>query len=176
MKRLSDPDVIVLATAPRPRRGVPLGDLAELPIWLGWRSEDGTKIPHFAAGGSRGASTAPETWRTRAECERWAEKQRNYGKVAGVGVVLGVEIPDDMLLIGMDLDGSQAPDGLISDWAAEIIARCGSYAETSPSGTGVKVFARWPRGDLPLLQATLGGSGRKWAWQTGLPHPPAIEI
>jgi hypothetical protein len=53
----------------RQRAGITLDDLADLPIWLGWRSEDGTKIPYCVDGGM-GDATTPETWRVRAECER----------------------------------------------------------------------------------------------------------
>src|SRR5262249_52810503 len=42
---------------------------------------------------------------------------------------------------GVDLDGCRDPDtGELADWAKRVLAELSSYAEVSPSGTGVKVF------------------------------------
>lgn len=45
--------------------------------------------------------------------------------------------------IGIDLDGCRNPEtSEIADWAKKVIVGVGSYAEVSPSGRGVKIFAK----------------------------------
>jgi primase-polymerase (primpol)-like protein len=62
----------------------------------------------------------------------------------GIGFMFHPEDP----FAGVDLDYCLCPDtGKLESWAAAIVAKLGSYAEVSPSGTGVKVFMR---GKLPL--------------------------
>jgi hypothetical protein len=88
----------------------------------------------------KASTTDPATWAT------WADALEAYsllvdvpdparGPVVGVGVVLtpatGITCVDlDRVLAGDQLDPR----------AARIVARCGSWAERSPSGTGVHVF------------------------------------
>jgi putative DNA primase/helicase len=44
---------------------------------------------------------------------------------------------------GIDLDGCRDPrTGVLAPWAQSIVAAFGSYAEVSPSGTGVKIIVR----------------------------------
>jgi replicative DNA helicase len=44
---------------------------------------------------------------------------------------------------GIDLDGCRDPkSGKFADWARKVIAEACSYAEVSPSGTGVKIWVR----------------------------------
>jgi len=60
------------------------------------------------------------------------------GSVDGVGYVLGDGVA------GVDLDDCRDPEtGTIEPWAAQIITDINSYTEVSPSGTGVKIFARF---------------------------------
>lgn len=47
----------------------------------------------------------------------------------------------DPLIGGIDLDGCRNPGtGKVDEWAVEIVKRFNSYAEVSPSGTGIKIF------------------------------------
>jgi hypothetical protein len=51
-----------------------------------------------------------------------------------------------------------------------------TYAEVSPSQTGVKLLFTYAATDLPKLQAAMGTLwGRNWTRGTGL-HPPGIEL
>jgi len=65
-------------------------------------------------------------------------------------------------------------------WAQEIALRLLSYIETSPSGTGAKVFFRYCVADLPALQKSLGVAadkyGRKFSESGKGKHPPGVEI
>lgn len=107
-----------------------------------WNAEvrDGkpTKVPYAATTPTRRASvTDPTTWASFADALEAVED----GKADGVGVVLGDG------LAGVDLDGCRDPEtGRITDNALAIVQVIDSYTEVSPSGTGLKVFAR---GTLP---------------------------
>jgi hypothetical protein len=62
----------------------------------------------------------------------------------GVGFILAAERDEAAGLppiVGVDLDGCRSPEkGELDPWAREIIREFGTYAEISPSGTGVKLF------------------------------------
>src|SRR5215204_5125587 len=111
--------------------------------WLCWRTEERggkpTKVPYSPLTGEKASSTNPETWTDYSEAVK-ACKERGYG---GIGFVFTAK--DD--LCGIDLDGCLDPQTReIEDWAQEIIGELDSYAEISPSGTGVHVLVR---GALP---------------------------
>lgn len=73
-------------------------------------------------------------------------------KFAGVGYVLtGAKItggPADVFesgrYVGIDLDHCRNPEtGAIEPWASEVLAQLGTYAEVSPSGTGLRAVAEY---------------------------------
>ena len=119
-------------------------ELRDLSNWVNWRYEerDGqrTKPPINARsnGSLRYAkSNDPSTWTSfddaLAACGRHSE-------LAGVGFCFS---PDDGLT-GLDLDHVIDPDtGELKPEATEILERFrGTYAEVSPSGTGLRLFCR----------------------------------
>jgi hypothetical protein len=56
---------------------------------------------------------------------------------------LGFHFAGDADVGGLDLDCCRYPDGRLTDWAKHWLAAFGgTYAEVSPSGTGVKIIAR----------------------------------
>ena len=110
--------------------------------WVLWKSinRDGkpTKVP-FQPSGEPASSTGRETW---SSFKSVVDAIKGY---AGVGFVFDSED----CYVGIDLDGCVNPEtNAIEQWAKEVILQMGSYAEISPSGTGVKIFAssavRWP--------------------------------
>jgi primase-polymerase (primpol)-like protein len=111
----------------------------DLEQWVCWRREERagkpTKVPYSPRSGSRARSDDPETWGTFAEA-REARRDANYD---GVGFVFAADDP----FCGVDLDGCVDPEtGEIESWAAEVLAKLDSYAEISPSGTGLHVIVR----------------------------------
>jgi hypothetical protein len=77
--------------------------------------------------------TRPETWASFDD----AAAAYKRGGFDGVGFVLGDGFA------GVDLDNCRNPDsGEIAPWAMEIICWVDSYAEVSPSETGVKIICR----------------------------------
>src|SRR5215211_8750818 len=118
-------------------------NVKDLRQWLVWRWEERggkqTKVPYDPRTGQRADSTAPETWAGYDEAVN-AYTERDYG---GIGFVFTPE--DD--LCGVDLDKCLDPEtGEIESWAQEVIEELDSYAEISPSGTGVHILLR---GELP---------------------------
>jgi len=107
------------------------------------------------------SSTDPKTWTT---FEHAAERADKFD---GIGFVFGPE----RTFFGIDLDGCRDPEtGRVAEWAREIILLFNSYAEVSPSYTGVKIFCR---GRLPF------DSGKKVAVaaeRISADKEPAIEV
>lgn len=140
-------------TRPRLLHIVPEGIPAELKErrqWVVYRLilRDGrwTKVP-FDPGTLRPARTNDlRTWSSF----RRALAQYAAGGADGVGFVFSRDDP----YAGVDLDGCRDPaSGGIVPWASDILAQLHSYAEVSPSSTGVKVIVR---GSLPCT-----GTGRR---------------
>ena len=105
--------------------------------WIVWReevrSDKPTKIPYAVAGGLASV-TDPATWSDFDS----AVAKFNEGGYSGIGFVF----TDNDPYVGIDLDGCRTLDGVVSNWAREIILAVDSYAEVSPSSHGIKMFVR----------------------------------
>lgn len=110
--------------------------------WLVWKYEwradktggKWTKVPYDPKTGKRARSNGPETWATSAA----ALRVHQGGGYAGIGFAFR----DGDGLAGVDLDHVIDPDTSEAlPWALEILeAFKGTYAEISPSGTGLRIF------------------------------------
>jgi primase-polymerase (primpol)-like protein len=123
-------------------------DLRELNQWVIWRYEDvtnkkketkRTKVPYNAKSGSKASSTNHKTWcdfeTARAALER--------GVCDGIGFV----VTSACSIVGIDLDHCfDATSGEIAEWALPIVEAMDTYTEITPSGEGLRLFAR---GTLP---------------------------
>lgn len=111
--------------------------------WVLWkylfRNGVKTKVL-FQTTGATASSTDPSTWDTfETACERLG-----FGAWEGLGYVFSPEDP----YTGIDLDGCRNPEtGVTEAWAKEIVLQLASYAELSPSMSGIKIWVRatWPR-------------------------------
>lgn len=130
--------------------GIP-AELKALDWWVGWRytwaiDKKGlgkwTKVPHCCKGGrvcGLASSTDAATWCSFAE----ALAAYQAGGLDGIGTVFH----ENAGQTGVDLDDAfVVADGSLKPWAGAIVAKLDSYAEVSPSGTGVKI---WVRGKKP---------------------------
>lgn len=131
-----------------------------MPRWTAWREEERnggkTKVPYNSTS-SKSAADDPATWITREAAATVAARLTSIGR-KGVGIFLGGT--GSLPMGGIDLDSCfDSSSGVIEAWAQEVLARFGSYAEVSPSGTGVKVFFRYSAADLEPLRAIMG---TKW--------------
>lgn len=118
--------------------GIP-HELKMRPQWVGWNletRENGktTKVPINAQTGTKASTTNPATWTSFARALAFL----NPGHVDGLGYVFAEDDP----YIGIDLDGVISPDGYLTEHARRTIDALGSYAEISPSGSGVHVIMR----------------------------------
>jgi putative DNA primase/helicase len=97
------------------------------------------KIPKHPASWRNARSTDRKTWGTFAQA---LARYRGTG-LDGIGFVLTRNDP----YVAIDLDHARAPDtGEIAPWAQAVVDRLQTYAEVSPSGTGLRLFCR---GKLP---------------------------
>jgi putative DNA primase/helicase len=120
--------------------------------WLNWRWEaSGGKVPKRAANPQQSASsTDPSTW--AAFDDALATYQRPDHDLDGIGIAL-----DGSGLVGIDLDNCRdLASGDIAEPAWEIVRELDTYAEVSPSGTGIRLFAE---GSLDGLTGRKGGYG-----------------
>lgn len=140
-------------------------ELKQLPQWVLWetRLRDGekTKVP-VQASGKPAKSNDPGTWSTfDAACSSAAKR-----KASGVGFVFS----ESDAFCGIDFDGCRDPQtGKVADWARQWIVRFASYAEVSPSLTGVKVFIR---GKSPFT----AGRKRNVEAESITDKTPAVEV
>jgi len=108
--------------------------------WMLWNLElkagRWSKVPKQVNGWDA-SSTDPAKWNTFDAV--------NSANAQGSGDGIGFALGDGFT--GIDLDNCRNPDTEeFAPWAQSIIDDCGSYAEISPSGTGVKIIGRgtWP--------------------------------
>lgn len=141
------------------QNGTALTELQARPQWVCWRKErrDGkwTKVPYHPLTGKRAAPNNPRTWASYAQ----AVKGQREGRYDGIGYMFQHDYT------GIDLDHCVNPDVSIDPWAQDYLDQLQSYAEYSPSGTGIHILVR---GTVPH------GLRRRIP---GAPHPEAaIEM
>jgi hypothetical protein len=117
-------------------------ELTSVPHWILWMAEpsqDGTrwnKIPYDAKNPRcKASSTDPATWAPFEVARRAYEENTGF---AGVGFVLS----DDDPFTGIDLDHVIDESRCTSPVAQVDIDALDTYTEVSPSGTGVRMFAK----------------------------------
>lgn len=115
-------------------------ELQRLTRWACWRSvprpgQKPAKLPINARTGGAASSTDPTTWAPFGAA-LWALRSGRYG-----GLSFALTEADGF--VGIDLDRCYDPQtGHMADWAADLVAAFGSYAELSPSHTGIHVICR----------------------------------
>jgi len=119
-------------------------DLVELDQWVLWlyelRNGRRTKVP-YQRNGRKADTTDPRTWTTfEAVADEWFRRPTRY---SGIGFVFSERDG----FAGIDLDDSLDESGNPKSWARGIVEQfADTYMETSPSGQGLKI---WARGSLP---------------------------
>ncbi len=117
----------------------PPSELVPLRQFVAWQYQDGQKVPINPHTGYKASHSNPATWGTLDD----AIMRAVADSLDGIGFVFS---PDDPFA-GYDLDDCRDPQtGVIQEWAWKIIRAMNSYAEVSPSGTGIKGLIR---GQLP---------------------------
>jgi primase-polymerase (primpol)-like protein len=124
-------------------------DMAELDCWGVWRMES-TKIP-YRVDGRRASSVNRKDWTDI----RYARAALRRGTYSGLAFAF---FPGNGFA-GVDLDDCLGAEGNVKPWAQGVIERFfDTYMETSPSGRGVKI---WARGSLPanMAKVAVGDGG-----------------
>lgn len=145
--------------------------LRELDQWVCWEqklheNKDGskrwTKVPVDANGTGFASSTDPETW------SAFSDAVGNYNmteSVVGIGLVIGEEHDD---IIGVDIDDCREPDtGELDSPVHELLDDVDTYAEVSPSGTGIRLFLRGVSSAPNTCEAELPGEAHIEKYVTG---------
>jgi len=118
------------------RNGAALTELQARPQWVCWRIEQRqgkwTKVPYNAKTGRKAESDNPQTWASYAQAVQ-AQRAGNYD---GIGYMFHRDYT------GVDLDHCVNADGSIDPWAQAYLDRLKSYAEYSPSHTGIHILVR----------------------------------
>lgn len=110
-----------------------LNKLKARPQWVAWdyewkpKKSKWDKVPKRPGGGNASVSN-PSTWGTYDEAFTWQQSQG----LTGIGYVL----TEDDNIIGIDVDDCRG-----ADWFEPLIEDAETYAETSPSGEGARMFA-----------------------------------
>lgn len=114
--------------------------LIAIPHWVLWRYEKRgdkyTKVP-YQVSGAKASSKDPKTWNSYLTvlAAYQADGGRRYD---GIGLVM----VETLGLVGIDLDHCIGKTGVIDTWALDIVTAIASRAEKSPSGTGLRIFAK----------------------------------
>lgn len=112
-----------------------LAELAAIPQWVAYTAT--TKVP-IGRGGRPASVSDPSTWDTLDG----AKQTRAEHGLAGVGFVFR----KGGGIVGVDLDNAITEEGVVKDWAHDIVREFNSYTEVSPSGRGLHIIVR---GELP---------------------------
>ncbi len=124
-------------------------ELKPIPQWVAWRYElrpdlktgkpKLTKVPTDPLTGANARSNTKSTWGTFEQA--WSRYEGDG--LDGVGFMLTLEAG----IVGIDVDHCRVPEtGVIDAETIAIVKEIDSYAEISPSGCGIRIFAR---GTLP---------------------------
>ena len=112
-------------------------ELKSLRQWV--CSTSNSKVPMTAFAPLPASSTNPETW----DSFNNAVVSVEHGDYDYIGFVF-----NDNGIIGIDIDVGYDDDGFLTELAADIIRKCGSYTEKSRSGRGVHILVK---GTLPFM-------------------------
>ena len=129
--------------------------------WVCWawrRDNNGkwTKAPINPHTGGNASTKAPRTWGTFQQAK--AAYLENPIGLAGIGYVFSKDDP----FVGVDLDHCRdVKTGAISSWAQGYIDRFATYAEISPSQSGVKMIVR---ATFPGSKGIKKPAGEMYAW------------
>jgi len=112
----------------------------ETSYWVCWKLEarEGkpTKIPYNPITGRKARSDDPKTWASLSVAHAWHEAHADSQG-------LGRMFPKDGGEVGIDLDHC-IENGVVAPWALEMLSKRNTYAELSPSGTGIKIWTYGP--------------------------------
>lgn len=127
-----------------------------------WRNGEWTKLPIDPNTGDTAKSTDSETWAPFTDA--WAFHEEGDGDTDGVGFV----VHDGDVIVGLDLDDCRNPEtGEVDEWARGVVEGAPTYAEVSPSGTGLRLFGVGFKPDGKTRADVDGAEGHIEIYDTG---------
>ncbi len=115
-------------------------EMKQLNCWVCWAKEERngktTKLPKNPKTGGNASTALSGTWATYTEANRYYLD--HAGDIRGIGYVF----TESNSIIGIDIDNCIKHGQIISEELREIVGRCSSYVETSPSGTGLHIYIK----------------------------------
>ena len=116
-------------------------ELTGHPQWVCWKAikrDNGKtdKKPINPHTGELAKTNDPSTWGSYADTVTYYRRQKN--NLAGIGFVFAKKDP----YAGIDLDDCINTEGTPLPWASKVLEDFSTYAEVSPSGTGIKIFCK----------------------------------
>ncbi len=131
-------------------------ELKQLEQWVVWMPKwDGTRWTKVLICARLGDEERVGKLASHSDPTSWAtfdDAVTAYTGIPGLYAGIGFVLSEDDPFCAIDLDRCRDPQsGEVAEWAQRIIDRFRSYAEISPSGTGIHVF----------MKAKLPGTGRK---------------
>ncbi len=112
-------------------------------IWICWRRSGRKKVPYNARSHRKASVSNRSTWNDHHQAySTYRASQQKSQPYDGIGYMC-----DDGSFTGIDLDKCIV-DGVINDWAWNIIQTLNSYTEVTPSGHGVRIIVD---GTIPPL-------------------------
>ncbi len=110
--------------------------LREYKQWVLWRDEDGRKVP-YQVNGFRASSVDPAHWAAfQTVADAYQKRADHY---SGIGFVF----TNSDSLVGIDIDDC-ITNGKVTKHIHNALCELGTYAEMSPSGTGIKIWVSVP--------------------------------
>ena len=154
-----------------PEEGVSFHGLTDdAMIWATYRSGDPTKgeagkVPVDAKTGRLAKSSDPSTWSSRITAVKRSKLLAETSLKTGIGLMLaGLDDYPGYCLCGIDIDGCRDPEtGEVDPIVQTFLDKLDTYAEVSPSGSGLHVFVVAREVDREQLKAEgLIKPGSKW--------------
>ena len=108
--------------------------------WVGWSLINERKVPLCPTTYKAAQSSNPDTWGTFAEALA-AYKAKQW---SGLGFVFNKDY------VGVDLDDC-VNNRQLNPFAKDVLSKCNSYTELSPSGTGIHIICK---GEIPRAMKT----------------------
>lgn len=152
--------------------------IVRLRRWAAWieQIENGhrRKVPYLGLKW-RASTRKPETWGSLEAASSLAATFADMGQHSGVGVLLGEMPGGHDRLICVDLDAARTPStGELVPWASELLRRCPTLVEVSPSGRGLHLLAFTTDADLVAAGVPhKKGRAINTSWKE--PSPPGVK-
>jgi len=115
-------------------------ELKDKQQWVGWTMLDNRKMPMCPYTGRAAKSSDPHTWGSFYDAVR-VSREKNW---SGIGFVFNKDY------VGIDLDHC-VTEKVINPFGNKVLEQTQSYAEYSPSGTGIHIIAK---GTIPRALKT----------------------